>query len=246
MLHKCIWNKPSCCQSSPPVWEIQRSMCGSHVTNYLGISPVVSWSNVCLLTSLQLICEYFLFLFLTAWAWYAAFCKIKILSIIWLLHLSGNVFLNNSGNEMLRIHLWQTAAEHETAAAWSLQQPLINLEGQQKENHQHFNVSILPPALWECMMRHKNQDFIHFINKQQEESTRTISNLLQRHPEQIPAMQPIAVTVTRPSPPHKAIWLWVLSTAQRWLFERLANVSSQEWSSSEQLSRLGMWSENYH
>lgn len=46
------------------------------------------------------------------------------------------------------------------------------------------------------MMRHKKQDFIHLINKQQEESTRTISNLLQRHQEQIPTVQPIAVTVT--------------------------------------------------
>lgn len=46
------------------------------------------------------------------------------------------------------------------------------------------------------MMKHKNQDLINFINKRQEESTRTISNLLQRHQEWIAAVQPIVVTVT--------------------------------------------------
>lgn len=45
------------------------------------------------------------------------------------------------------------------------------------------------------MTKHKTQDLIHFINKRQEESTRTISNLLQRHQEQIATIQPIAVTV---------------------------------------------------
>lgn len=85
------------------------------------------------------------------------------------------------------------------------------------------------------MLKRENQDLINFINKWQEESTRTIPNLLQRPEERIPAAQPIAVTVTELSPPHKAIWLWFLSTGQCSLFERLANVSGQDRSSSKQL-----------
>lgn len=46
------------------------------------------------------------------------------------------------------------------------------------------------------MLKHENQDLINFINKWQEESTRTIPNLLQRPEERIPATEPIAVTVT--------------------------------------------------
>lgn len=153
--------------------------------NYLGNSPVVSRSNVCLLTSLQLTCEYFPFLFLTTRAWYAAFCNRKIKFIMWILHLSGNVFLSASGNEMLCIHLRQTAAELNTK--WQLHEAYSSLWRK--------IISILPLALWECMTKHKTQDLIHFINKRQEESTRTISNLLQRHQEQIATIQPIAVTV---------------------------------------------------
>lgn len=114
-----------CCQSSQPMWQIQCSRCGYHIKNYLGSSPVVSRSSVCLLTSLQLICEYFPFLLLTARTWYAAFCKRKIIFIMWILRLSGNVFLNASGNEMLYIHPWQAAAELNTK--WQLREDYSSL-----------------------------------------------------------------------------------------------------------------------
>lgn len=93
------------------MWPIRYSRCGCHVKNYLGSFPVVSRPNVCLLTSLQLICEYFPFLFLTAWAWHAAFCEGKIMCIMWTLCLSGNVSSNASGNERPCLQPRQTAAQ---------------------------------------------------------------------------------------------------------------------------------------
>lgn len=76
---------------------------------WLSWSAVVSWPSVCLLTSLQLICEYFPFLFLTTQKWHAACCKRKIKFIMWILHLPGNVFLSATGIEMLCMHSWQIA-----------------------------------------------------------------------------------------------------------------------------------------
>lgn len=82
--------------------------------------------------------------------------------------------------------------EHKMAAAWSLQQPVINFDGPAEGKSSSFYHQHFASAWWNT----KNQDLINFINKRQEVSTRTISNLLQRHWERIPAVQSIAVTVT--------------------------------------------------
>lgn len=81
--------------------------------------------------------------------------------------------------------------EHKMAAAWRLQYPLILLEGQQKANYQHFTIS----TVWVHAEMNQTRAWSILLTSSRR-IHKKISNLLQNHQEQIPSVQPIAVTVT--------------------------------------------------
>lgn len=79
-----------------------------------------------------------------------------------------------------------------------------------------------------------NQGMINFINKQQKNPQEDFEPA-----SKPPGTNPLCTAHCSNSylavSPHKAIWLWFLSTTQHSLFERLENVSGQKLSNSEQL-----------